>query len=353
MGARVPIFRDHDRRYEADACAAVVDADARGAIRLEALARGQYPGRRLPQRELAGVKSVGFWDAEIEQEWGLATHRNEGIELTFLETGRLDFVADRKAYQLQPDDLTITRPWQPHQIGDPHVGASRLHWLILDVGVRRPHQKWNWPNWMTLTSGDAARLTNFLRHCGQHVWPTGAALRRCWQHIGETVRRDREGDHLSRLAVHLNELFVLLLELFDAGDVRLDESLSSSRHTVQLFLDELEREPERLGHAWSVKEMAEHCGLGVTRFTALCRQVTHQTPTHYLTRLRIDRAVRLLRERASMSVTQIAHACGFSSSQYFATVLKQHTGRRPSDFRASESENGDSGAAAGDAMAVK
>ena len=100
---------------------------------------------------LSGLKTVGFWDADHDQAWGLDWHRNEGLELTFLETGTLAFSVDATRCQLHPNDLTITRPWQPHRVGNPAVSAGRLHWLILDLGVRRPHQTWQWPKWLILT----------------------------------------------------------------------------------------------------------------------------------------------------------------------------------------------------------
>jgi len=96
---------------------------------------------------LRGLKSIGFWDAEHAQDWGLDWHRHEGIQLGFLASGRISVAIDDEACCLEPDDMTITRPWQRHRLGDPNVGASRLHWLIFDVGVRRPNQPWKWPSW--------------------------------------------------------------------------------------------------------------------------------------------------------------------------------------------------------------
>jgi AraC family L-rhamnose operon regulatory protein RhaS len=102
------------------------------------LVHSHYPGRKLPRGALLGVKSVGFWDAEGRQDWGLQWHRNEGIEVTFLERGASGFAVEQNEFRLRPDDLTVTRPWQRHRVGDPNIGAGRLHWLILDVSVRRP-----------------------------------------------------------------------------------------------------------------------------------------------------------------------------------------------------------------------
>jgi hypothetical protein len=145
------------------------------------------------------VKTVGFWDAEHDQQWGLDWHRNEGLELTYLERGTLAFGVDDHQYALHPDDLTITRPWQPHRVGTPHVTAGRLHWVILDVGVRHPHHAWRWPGWLVLTKADIQELTNFLRQNEQPVWHAseeidGRALRLRCNAISEAFEATNECD---------------------------------------------------------------------------------------------------------------------------------------------------------------
>ena len=121
----LPRFVDQDIVHEADSCRPLCDAVERGEARFHAMARGQYPGRVLGGGELDGVSSIGHWDLEEAQRWGLPWHRNEGLEITLLETGRHAFQTEGAAVQLKPGDLTITRPWQPHRLGDPHLGASR------------------------------------------------------------------------------------------------------------------------------------------------------------------------------------------------------------------------------------
>lgn len=320
--------------HQADACTPLTDGVRRATVQLEALVRGQYPGRPLPTGALAGVKSVGFWNAPAEQDWGLDWHRNEGLELTFLETGRLDFSLGGRTHELRHDDLTIARPWQPHRVGAPHVRASRLHWLILDLGVRRPNQPWHWPDWIVLTRGDRDRLTTYLRQNEQAVWPATSDIRRCWQRIARAVTEDRRGSRISHLATGLNDLFLLVLEMFEGRNVPLDAQLSSSHRTVRMLLDEIAADPGHLVHPWDVRSMARACGLGVTRFTALCRDIAGVPPMQYLARARAAAAGRMLRERPQASVTEVAFACGFNSSQYFATALRRVTGMSPRQFRA-------------------
>ncbi|MEW6357832.1 MAG: AraC family transcriptional regulator [Planctomycetota bacterium] len=330
MAKLPPIYKEHGRTYQADTCRPVKQAVEQGAMRLRALARGTYPGRQLPARALRGVCAVGFWDATKPQDWGLDWHRNEGIELTFLESGSLAFGVEDREHLLRPDDLTITRPWQPHHVGNPNVGVGRLHWLILDVGMRRPHQQWKWPPWLVLAEEDLAELTVMLRQNEQPVWRTNADVRRCFQRIARAVEADEGGD-MSRLPLHLNELFVLVLEMFRQREIPLDESLQSSRRTVELFLADVRR---NFAEPWTLKDMARQCGLGMTRFVHYCKQITNMTPMQHLSRCRVEQASKLLQERPRMSVTDVAFDCGFSSSQYFATVFRQHVGCSPRAFRA-------------------
>lgn len=334
MPRPIPIYHSHDATYRADSCLPLVEAVAKKEVRLHALVRGHYPGKKISSGALPGVKSVGHWDAGGDQAWGLGWHRNEGIELTFLETGSIGFAVDDRTFDLHPGDLTFTRPWQLHRVGSPLVACGRLHWLILDVGVRRPNQPWKWPAWILLSKHDRDELTNILRHNEQPVWTGSGELRQCFVEIGQAVKADRGGDNISRLNIRLNELFLLVLEMLRKRKVRLDHSLSSSRRTVELFLADLQARPEHLNLEWSVQEMARLCGLGVTQFVSHARALTNMTPVHYLNHCRLELAAKLLRESPQMSVTDIALGCGFSTSQYFATAFAQRFGRSPRDFRA-------------------
>jgi AraC family L-rhamnose operon regulatory protein RhaS len=329
MPRPVPIFKDEDGIWQADACLPLVHAVATQHVLLEALARGHYPGRRLPQTAVPGVKSVGYWHIEHEQNWGLPWHRNEGIELTFLESGGLGFAAGAEEHTLRPGDLTITRPWQRHRVGNPFVAPGRLHWLILDVGVRRPHQVWKWPSWLLLSAADLEGLTRILRHNERVVWKTSAAVRRCFQTLGETVKNSSEETSLSWLAVKINELLLLLLQMMRQQNVSLDDSLSSSLRTVQLFLDDLRASRDQLAQDWTVHAMAASCGLGVTQFDHHVKILTNSTPLRYLNESRLSYAMLLLEQEPDLTVTQVALECGFSSGQYFATAFRRRYGQSP------------------------
>jgi AraC family L-rhamnose operon regulatory protein RhaS len=325
-------FRSPKQLFHADTCEPLKKAAEAGAVRVAALGRGTYPGERLPKNDLREICLLGYWDAARDQTWGLDWHRNEGLELSFVEAGQVPFAIEgERSFLLEPGHLTITRPWQRHRVGNPRVPASRYHWLIIDVGVRRPNQSWSWPPWMLYPRRGLQHLTTMLRQNEQPVWRADEEIARCYRKLGKAAGLGATNpETIARLKILNNELIIALAEMLGRRKPRLDGSLSSSERAIRLFLKDL---PDRLDEPWTLESMAENCGLGRSRFAAYCRQITNVSPMEYLTRLRLDAAKRLLEKNTQTSITDAAFACGFQSSQYFATVFRQRLGCSPREWR--------------------
>lgn len=327
-----PTYETRKTRYEIDRCEPQNRAIEAGKILFHALTKGHYPGTPVPADILPGLNSIGFWNAGGVQNWGLDPHRNEGIEIMFLETGTMGFAADQKKYNLRAGQFTITRPWQLHKLGAPNIGPGRLHWLILDVGVRRPHQNWCWPDWMVLTRDDLAELTRKLRHNENPVWHATPAINQSFRELARTVEEWGRPYSVSRLATYLNQLFLGILDALAEQQKRETPELTSRQRTVALFLAEVENNPAVSQELWTIKSMAEHCGMGVTAFAKYCRELINSGPMEFLNGCRLERAAEQLRQQTDASITDIALACGFNSSQYFATRFRQRFHKSPSRF---------------------
>jgi AraC family L-rhamnose operon regulatory protein RhaS len=215
-------------------------------------------------------------------------------------------------------------------VGNPAVASSRLHWLILDVGVRRPNQPWRWPSWVVLSPPDLRRLTTLLRHNEQPVWHVGGEVGRCFERLTGAVEQGPGPSAETRLKLEINALLAAILDILDRRRVPLDRRLSSNRRTVELFLSELRK---NLGGEWTLEAMAEQCGLGRSRFAHYCRMVTNLPPMAYLAQCRLKESARKLISRPDLSVTEIALSSGFPSSQYFATLFRKQMGTTPTEYR--------------------
>jgi AraC family L-rhamnose operon regulatory protein RhaS len=326
---RPSVFRHPGSLLYADNCRDLQAAARSGEVDLHAWTRGSYPGAPLGDR-LPGICTVGYWDARHDQDWGLARHCNEGFKIAYLGRGRLDLIVDDVSYPFEQGQFIIIRPWQLHSIGNPKVGPSRLLWIILDGGLRRPSEPWRWPVWMVLSPSEAEMLGRLLTQNDQPVWDGGADLCRAFEAVPPILLGQEPQNGETRLKLAINSIMLSLLERLVAQEPKLDPSLSSSQRTVSIFLRRL---AYALNQAWTLDAMADECGLSRTRFADHCKRLTNMSPMQFLQNLRLEQARRKLLEEDATSVTEVAFACGFNSSQYFSSAFRKRYGFPPMEVR--------------------
>lgn len=313
--------------FEAQALAART-----GKIHLSALSRGHFPGAIIPNDALPGLTSIGFWNGTGPQDWGVDAHRNKGVEIHFVETGNMAFLVDQRRFELGAGDLTVTTPWQWHQLGDPYVGPGRVHWLTIDVGVRNANDQWRWPDWVMLTPADLAELTHKLRRNKTPVGKSTPEIARIFQQTASCVVQWKNPHSVSRMMTCLNQLFVSLLDTPVTARHGERPDKDSSRQAVEFFLKGLQGDPANCEELQSLKQMAEQCGMGVTSFAKHTRDLVNAGPMEFLKQCRLNHAAKQLRERPSVSITDICFSNGFNSSQYFATCFRKQFKMSPREF---------------------
>ncbi|MGW5648804.1 helix-turn-helix domain-containing protein [Saccharopolyspora sp. NPDC003752] len=89
---------------------------------------------------------------------------------------------------------------------------------------------------------------------------------------------------------------------------------------------------DRLAEPLTLADIAAEVHLSAYHFIRVFRAATGETPHRFLTRLRIERAQRLLSDDA-LTVAQIAGRCGFASPGALSTAFLSHVGVRPSAYR--------------------
>jgi len=335
MAAR-PTYQIGHKRYGIDSCEPQKEAVREGKIEFHALTKGHYPGTLMPSEILPGLNSIGFWDANTSQDWGLDAHRNEGIKVVFCETGTCALVIGKKTYHLQAGNFLVTRPWMLHKFGAPHIGRGRLHWMILDVGVRRPDQDWIWPNWIVMTERDLADLTERWQRVKNPVWTSTPSIAQSFRELARCITAWGQPHTVSRMAVHLNLLLIGVLDALTEQQTHENGLSSSRRSAVETFIRELRDGGIDLSDEWTLDRMAAHCKMGVTAFSKYCRELVNIGPIEYLNQCRLERAAQQLRTGPDLTITDIAFANGFNSSQYFATRFRRRFKMSPREYVAGQ-----------------
>lgn len=93
----------------------------------------------------------------------------------------------------------------------------------------------------------------------------------------------------------------------------------------------LEAIHEDPGSPWTVESLARLARASRSQFAEQFRDAVGDTPARYLTRVRMERAERML--RAGASVTDVAFQLGYESDAGFSRAFRRHAGVAPSLWR--------------------
>jgi len=317
----------------ADSCEPVKGAVEAGEMELFAISRNNYPGVPFKVHEVPGVSSFGYWKTTGKQRFGLPAHQNEGIELTVSLQGETPVTVDGVSHLLGQGQIMVTRPWQKHSIGNPCFTQGRVGWLILDVGVRHPHQEWVWPEWVLLSTSELKSLTRALRQNEDAIRPVSPAYLELFNRLLLIAKSPEQPHRATRLALLINSMLLELFVTFDSTPTTYKESLTDSLRSIRLFLEQL---PKRLHELWTLQTMSEACGIGLTRFSTQFSALTGETPAKYLMNLRMETAAKLLQNR-ELPLQDIIKQVGFTTTSYFIQVFSRHHGQTPAVYRRSHS----------------
>lgn len=92
---------------------------------------------------------------------------------------------------------------------------------------------------------------------------------------------------------------------------------------------------ENLERDINLGEIAKHVGRNPSYVSHIFRQETGETLFEYIMRMRMEKAIRLLRQ-SGKKIQEIASAVGYEDQSYFCQVFKRYTGRTAGSFRKGE-----------------
>ncbi|KRF06792.1 two-component system response regulator [Paenibacillus sp. Soil766] len=125
----------------------------------------------------------------------------------------------------------------------------------------------------------------------------------------------------------------VLEQLHDMAQLVMDEvrktRFSSGQQMMEAIRNYVE---ENFSYELTLASLADMFHLNETYLSGLFKQNVGVTFSDYVTRLRLNRALVLLKE-SELKLTEIATLVGYSSSSYFSTAFKKFYGKGPKEYR--------------------
>ena len=89
---------------------------------------------------------------------------------------------------------------------------------------------------------------------------------------------------------------------------------------------------------FSLQRLAALLHMSTSSLSRLVKKETGVSFSEYLTKLRMESAMCLLRNCKELTVQEVSEKTGFKNQHYFCKVFRQYTGRTPSEYRLSSME---------------
>jgi len=244
-----------------------------------------------------------------------------GICLFFVIEGKFDWLIDDKPYSVYPGDMAVLVPEQ--SIAGINNILNIGSFYVLRISVQTPCKSLL-GKWSLLNNKEKLSLSQILKHSRTSPVVKFKEAQLLFQSLIAELKNEEVGSQT--LVNHmLDQLLIYVCR-------QLVRQSNSRRDFPQTFLNLEQILRKDLSHQWTVEEMAVLTGMGTTAFTEKVRSFSGFSPLNYLINIRISEAMKMVKRREA-SLTDIAYATGFYSSQHFSTTFKKLTGYTPSDFR--------------------
>lgn len=268
---------------------------------------------------LPDVEMLGWARFPRTQIHGLSAHRHDAYEFCWIADGSVVWWVEEERFSVGRGEVFFTRPGELHGGWDRMMHPCELYWVQVRIAEDATLPGWDVPQ--------TEEFRRLLDRDGVRHFPAHPSVSDSFLGLLEEFRSREQPLGVEMARSHLHRLMVQIVRDRLAATQREMEPPLSAEITAAL-----EWMQYRLSEPFCIQEVAAAIGLHPSRFHDRFLNEVGQTPAEWRMRQRIAAAERLLQGDAE-SITDVAFALGFASSQYFATAFKKYTGWTPTAYR--------------------
>ena len=273
------------------------------------------------------VDQLGWaiFNEPIHDKENLPGHSHaKAFEICYIDRGSVTWWVEDQIYHVNPGSIFITFPGEKHGGLHDIMNPCQLYWIQVRFPVNTAM------GGLTLT--ETRSIVKDFKNLNNRTFPGSHEFVACFKKL---IDEHQTPSIHSRAVVRtaLAELLIAVLRSHNnhtGSNVKRPKQSNAVKRVCELINSNLEAHLK-------IETLAKEAGLSVTTLYLRFDEELHLTPAEYLTQQRINKARTMLTE-TELSITKIAVALGYSTSQYFATTFKHITGMSPSQYRKNEKD---------------
>lgn len=269
--------------------------------------------------------------------WKSFARRIYDHQFFFCFTGTANFVVGERSYKVKSGQLIIIPPNTPHYFWVDDDETGELYWFHCDL-FYYDDREWvsefyKGPDYVRLFSPEIPEPQHIRENPvfeGGYRLPETLILESPsdmeYQFRSIQKAYNQQGPYWHLTArIHFVEIFTMIL-----NETRQDAARTSGhRHVIHQIQTTVAHNYYR---KLSVAEICAETGLNTEYASKLFKQETGQRLVEYVNCFRLKKAKNLLLE-SDLSVADIAEMVGFSSENYFCSVMRKYEGKTPETMR--------------------
>lgn len=274
--------------------------------------------RRMINLEKLGVPGVPMLGITRSVRYGCTVqeHAHAGCyEIGLCLRGTLVLENNKKSHSIMPGDLFINQPDEKHRLqvlqkGDVH------YWTHLRMEQSKP-------GFLALTLREIQALRKKINALPTHVIADTTRVASAFHRLLKCC--DSPSDYYRSFSLKS----ACMTLVYEIAELENKEHHLTNPEKLSAIIDQIRGNP---APKINLDDLATEAALSPTHFINAFKQATGFPPLHFQLLCRLNEGKQLLSESTD-TITAIAGALGFSSSQHFSTHFKKMFGVTPSAFR--------------------
>ena len=254
-------------------------------------------------------------------------HTHDFLTMHYVVSGKVTYQLNGQLFTAHKDDIIIFNPGvlHNHLIEDPETDPeSTVFYLGIDDLYIKGYPK----DFIPICSAVFS-----VRKYQQEIY-------NCYHEIILTQEKKDIGWPLMAKVLSLEFLVLVLKEISPQTTSTIQDYFQLKTYDKQTIAQSITAYfQENYMKKISVEEIARSSYLSTTYITKIYKEVTGDTPINYLIRLRMEKALEILKE-GHFSIQDVAKKVGYDDPYYFSKLFKKRFGLSPSAYKRQEQAQG-------------